>query len=664
MTSNEAPPSRSGTRQSLSVRRTLSRSATSVQHLTQSGGAAETVNMFADADTLKDQVRKNIDQRDYDVAFFYKDKGCSQAIARSSIFANAGLLVIMLNALWIGFESEVNDKDNLTQAAWYIQVGEWFFAVFFTGEWLVRFCAFKKKMDGFRDKWFSFDAFLVGLIILETWVMPYVIPVPQKAASSDVESNEDESSNLSQISMLRMLRLLRLTRMVRLMRSVPELVTLLRSMTIALRSVLSTLGLLVIFMYIFAIVFRSQLDVSENEYLKARFGRLLGAMWTLLLSGTLLDNISKCSNELLDVNWFLAMLFVVFIMLACFTVLNMLVGLLCEVVDAVAAAEKERIVVAYVKGKLIDVLTALDGDGNGTISRDEFNTLLEIPEAVNALFELGVDVPNLLSLSDHLFEADEVEEKGPDRRKKDLWSTPQGADQEGDAAADDEDDDDGQVSLTFADFLKRVIRLRSTNQPSVLDMVDLRKLIQRCQRNVTRRLDRLEELNVRLTSEVQMINKIIACLCSHDCMSALSSWCEQADRQPEEEDDEDEMHVHDDDPMRQTLLKFSSAEADFDMWDIAEEGDACWEPAEEPQTKHKLDAIRHFDDREAARSLVGISSSCGDTTKAVSSGSGAAPTMTRGSGGKAAASAAGVAAFVEEEASLEGSDGQELCRRF
>ena len=94
-------------------------------------------------------------------------------------------------------------------------------------------------------RWFSFDGFLVALMLLET----LIIPVALTGADGSV----------GQLGILRLLRLLRLTRMVRLMRAVPELVTLLRSMVIALRSVLSTLGLLFMFMYVFAIIIKSQL---------------------------------------------------------------------------------------------------------------------------------------------------------------------------------------------------------------------------------------------------------------------------------------------------------------------------------------------------------------------------------------------------------------------
>merc|ERR1719454_2719619 len=101
---------------------------------------------------------------------------------------------------------------------------------------------------------------------------------------------------------------------------------------------------------------------------------------------------------------FMGFFFLIFVLVSALMVLNMLIGVLCAVVTAVAAAEKEKVLISFVKSRLIDVLQSLDQDGNGTISKPEFDQLLAIPEAVQALVDLGVDVNNLLSLADHLFD--------------------------------------------------------------------------------------------------------------------------------------------------------------------------------------------------------------------------------------------------------------------
>merc|ERR1719258_736544 len=113
--------------------------------------------------------------------------------------------------------------------------------------------------------------------------------------------------------MLRMLRLLRLTRMVRLMRSFPELVTLVKGLSIALRSVSSILMLLVLFMYIFSIIFKSQLVDTKDPLLKEYFSGIPRSMWTLFLHGCLLDDISRPANLLLQESPLMIITFVFFV---------------------------------------------------------------------------------------------------------------------------------------------------------------------------------------------------------------------------------------------------------------------------------------------------------------------------------------------------------------
>eukprot|EP00913_Durusdinium_trenchii_P024472 g22974.t1 len=65
-------------------------------------------------------------------------------------------------------------------------------------------------------------------------------------------------------------------------------------------------------------------------------------MWVLLLSGTFLDSPSVALNEVGATSGWLVALFLVFIFLSHMMVLNMLIGILCDVVHQVALNEKEE----------------------------------------------------------------------------------------------------------------------------------------------------------------------------------------------------------------------------------------------------------------------------------------------------------------------------------
>merc|ERR1719335_1052200 len=163
-------------------------------------------------------------------------------------------------------------------------------------------------------------------------------------------------------------------------------------------------------------------------------------MYTLLLYGTLLDNVGLLCGRLGNENIMFAGLLLMFILFAAYTVLNMLVGVLCEVVSAVAATEKEEMLVTYVNRKVRAIVDELDKDGDHCISKSEFVKILENFDAVKSLQDVGVDVVGLVDFADVIF-------------------------------------DDGAQELSFEKFMDVVLQLRGTNTATVKDIVELRKMV-------------------------------------------------------------------------------------------------------------------------------------------------------------------------------------------
>merc|ERR1719379_1002440 len=125
-------------------------------------------------------------------------------------------------------------------------------------------------------------------------------------------------------------------------------------------------------------------------------------MTTLFFRGTLGDSISVTFVEIWDEKSVIAYIFMVvcliYVFLAMFTILNMLIGILCEVVSAVSEAAKEEAVVDNLRETLLGILEQFDEDGNQSVSKDEFELLIKDPEAVKALeskdeFELLIKDP-------------------------------------------------------------------------------------------------------------------------------------------------------------------------------------------------------------------------------------------------------------------------------
>jgi len=134
--------------------------------------------------------------------------------------------------------------------------------------------------------------------------------------------------------------------------------------------------------------------------------------------------------------------------MAALTVMNMLVGVLCEVVSAVAASEREEINLSYVKAKIERIFTelGLDENNNKMISKEEFVKLLDNREAAHAIQDLGVDVVGLVDFAEVFFTASD-------------------------------DDEAYSKELSFAEFMDAVVALRGSNVASVKDIIDLRKII-------------------------------------------------------------------------------------------------------------------------------------------------------------------------------------------
>jgi hypothetical protein len=412
-----------------------------------------------------------VQKRNIDAFPNYKQKGTIARIARSPPFEYVTLGVIAVNAIWIGADTQYNDKDKLEDSHIIFQGAENMFCIYFSAEVVIRFWAFHTKRLCLTDAWFMFDSGLVFFIVLETWLIPLkLLPLSIKGSGP-----------------LRLLRLLRLTRMARLMRSFPDLLTLVKGMIAATRSVGSTLLLLMIFNYVFAIVFTGQLKNHEHPDFQAYWGTLFSSMFTLILAGTLLDDITTPARDLIDDGQnFLVFCIFVYILLSNFTMLNMLIGVLCEVVSCTKQGEEERAVLELVREKIEGVMDKVDKDGSGMISRKEFDTMLEgedAPIVLAALEEIDVESKHLLALSDSLFELDddEVEALKKDNPGK----------------TEDELREEGK-ELSFSEFLKTLCHLRPENNASVMDVAEVRKMMRRALRKTEQKVEEFEDMISRI----------------------------------------------------------------------------------------------------------------------------------------------------------------------
>lgn len=359
-----------------------------------SAGQSNQFVLFGDNKILQDKTA--IDEQAYDVRNFYKTTGFVQWVARSEPFNVVTLCVICANALYLGIDADRNDASSIDKADAVFQVCENLFCIFFFVEIIVRFEAFAAKRDCLKDAWFKFDLVLVVLMVLETWVFPSLVQI-----------FGIDTSGL-RAGPIRLVRLLRLTRLTRILRALPELCTMVKGMYIALRAVMSALLMLVLLVYVFAILMHSFLKDDRTVCMTpdaSMWCTVSESMWTLLVNGVFLDDLGIVVRHLADSGEALALcFFLVFILMSATTVMNMLIGVLCEVVCEVASAEKEQKARSYVRGTLLKMLKELDTDGSGDISKQELVAVVTNPAAMATLMEIEVDIPHFLEMQDMYFD--------------------------------------------------------------------------------------------------------------------------------------------------------------------------------------------------------------------------------------------------------------------
>merc|ERR1719424_1031182 len=145
------------------------------------------------------------------------------------------------------------------------------------------------------------------------------------------------------------------------------------------------------------------------------------------------------ATELLAANRICYLLFLFYFLIASLTLMNMLIGILCDVVSNVATCEREASFVVEVESLVNSLMRDLDTDGSHTLSKEEFEGIIMNQEMMQVLHEFGVDVVGIVDFGSFLFQ--ECEE------------------------------------LSFADFLQLVVQFRESRAATMRDMMNLAREI-------------------------------------------------------------------------------------------------------------------------------------------------------------------------------------------
>lgn len=351
---------------------------THLQHLSKHGADIRMDTMFPRLEDLKLSVNGALSKKQYDVEAFYKETGFCQQMVRSLYFQDFMLFVILLNNIWVAIETDSGQAFGETSLFFLVNN---VFCMAFTCEIVVRFLAFVDTKSAFRDNWFVFDLSLAALMAWESWaaiIFKYFtgyLPGMTVSKSSQV---------------FRMIRLVRLFRAARLLHAAPELNSLTNGLLAGVRSVMSVIVLLFVFIYVFAVVFTMLLQ-GNTVVSSDIFATVPASMNTLMLQ-VIAGPDSDTMQNLLQCGLLHYFLFLAFIFFSNLTLMNMLIGILCDVVSEQSADAKEDAFMKEVDHQIQRLAGILDTDGDGGISEEEFGIMICDPEMTESLNSLGVDI--------------------------------------------------------------------------------------------------------------------------------------------------------------------------------------------------------------------------------------------------------------------------------
>lgn len=232
-----------------------------------------------------------------------------------------------------------------------------------------------------RDAFFVCDVLVILLSVTDT-VMYWI---------------NDEASPLNSVALIRIIRLIRTARVFRLVRLLKELWLLIRSMVIAARTLLWTVCLLTVFIYIVSILMT---DAYKDEAWAEHEWSTVGAsMWNLLHLLTFDDWASRVRRVSDQSALYLGVL-MAFTVVSALGVMNLVVGIMCQTAISVVADSRQRqfrLEMLWLMKSLTDMektAEGLDGDAylDGAarmMSQDKVSVILHDPVIVKRLWNYG-----------------------------------------------------------------------------------------------------------------------------------------------------------------------------------------------------------------------------------------------------------------------------------
>jgi len=305
-------------------------------------------------------------------------------------------VLIVINAIAIGMQTDIMTRYNLVIAPAGFRVVEGLFCVAFTLELGLRFFAFGTRFFRmFEWRWNVFDCVIVFLQLFETFTS-IIITSMQDSDTSKV------TFDFSILRVFRILRLVRIVRVIRVLRFIADLRTLVYSVFGTFKQFLWTVMLIFLLVYITGVLFTQivadftvSLDLGDPRSMaaslkvKRHFGSLSRSILSLFASITGGVDWEDMVDPLIEhIHPVLAIIFCAYIAFGVFALLNVVTGLFVQSAMTAALQDRESYLVNHVR----ELFVESDADGSGVVSWGEFQAQLNSKSMKEYFKHLDIDI--------------------------------------------------------------------------------------------------------------------------------------------------------------------------------------------------------------------------------------------------------------------------------
>jgi voltage-gated sodium channel len=339
----------------------------------------------------------------------------------SDHFTTAVSLVILINAIYIGFETE---NPNWSQTVdgqpptheWETLLVEVFFQSFFIFELSIKFLG--HGMEAFHDSLTLFDIILVMIGFVDIGATVLFTYTDGFGGRVDERQSAGVSASLLSLRVLRIVRISRVLRLLRLLRAFKELWLMVSGIMSSVRTILWAWTLIVLIIYVFAIIAVRVLGRGEdqlNPWVHEYFGGVRRSMFTYFQIMTL-EGWAEIARPLIGLDaefrhfFYPAMVgsILLFMSITSFAIMNVVVAVIVEntldqaVLKRDNAMQKIRREQKEAVSKAYEIFAACDIDGDGSLEKEEFMQALKDKHVQLYLHEVGIDVADAEGLFDIL----------------------------------------------------------------------------------------------------------------------------------------------------------------------------------------------------------------------------------------------------------------------